>query len=55
MLSEGKNMLKSAFNRAAMSVSFGMEAAEHYGEPYSFHQKIKDWLQGFFEALFCSR
>ncbi|EOR7868482.1 hypothetical protein FYL99_RS26230 [Escherichia coli] len=48
-------MLKRAFNRAAMSVSFALEAAEHYGEPCPLSQKIKDWLQGFCEALSCSR
>ncbi|EFU4273629.1 hypothetical protein ABE843_005403 [Salmonella enterica] len=45
-------MLYRAFDRAAMSVSFGIEAAEHHGEPYTLIQKVKDWLQGFCEALF---
>lgn len=45
-------MLERALNRAAMSVSFGMEAADHYGDPYPLIQEVKDWLQGFFEALF---
>ncbi|PXW47573.1 hypothetical protein DFO55_1465 [Grimontella sp. AG753] len=44
-------MLKHAFDRAAMSIAFGMEAAEHYGEHYSLTQKIKDWLHGLCEAL----
>ncbi|ADF64965.1 hypothetical protein ECL_B003 (plasmid) [Enterobacter cloacae subsp. cloacae ATCC 13047] len=48
-------MLERALNRAAMSVSFGMEAADHYGEPYPVIQEIQDWLKGFCEALFRSR
>ncbi|CAH6288916.1 hypothetical protein AI3059V2_5400 (plasmid) [Citrobacter freundii] len=45
-------MLKRAFDRASMSVSFGKEAANHYCEPYPRSQALKDWFQGFCEVLF---
>ena len=44
-------MIKRAFNRAAMSISYGKEAADHYGESYPVMQEIRDWFKGFIEAL----
>lgn len=40
----------AALDRAAMSVAYGDEAAEHYGEPYTTLYALRDWATGFAEG-----
>ena len=40
----------SALDRAAMSVAYGEEAADHYGEPYTLACGLYDWATGFREG-----
>lgn len=40
----------AALDRAAMSVAYGEEAAEHYCEPYTAACGLRDWMIGFREG-----
>ncbi|EBR8158329.1 hypothetical protein DOA20_24690 [Salmonella enterica subsp. enterica serovar Newport] len=46
-----KSQLVAAADRAAMSVAYGREAADHEDIPYSLVQSVRDWLTGFAEGL----
>jgi hypothetical protein len=40
----------AALDRAAMSVAYGEEAAEHYCEHYTAACGLRDWIVGFREG-----
>lgn len=46
-----KSQLVAAADRAAMSVAYGQEAADHYGIEYGFIRSVRDWITGFAEGL----
>lgn len=46
-----KSRLVAAADRAAMSVAYGQEAADHYGIQYGFIRSVRDWITGFTEGI----
>lgn len=46
-----KSQLVAAADRAAMSVAYGQEAADHYGIQYGFIRSVRDWITGFTEGI----
>ncbi|EMW0229899.1 hypothetical protein AADY61_004178 [Salmonella enterica] len=46
-----KNHLDAAADRAAMSVAYGQEAADHYGIQYGFIRPVRYWITGFIEGI----
>ena len=46
-----KRRLVAAADRAAMSVAYGQEAADHYGIQYGFIRSVRDWITGFTEGI----
>jgi hypothetical protein len=42
--------LSKAFDRAAMSVAYGEEAAHHYNERYTSVAGLRGWVSGFREG-----
>ncbi|AXC70117.1 hypothetical protein DOE63_33190 (plasmid) [Salmonella enterica subsp. diarizonae serovar 59:z10:-] len=46
-----KIQLVAAADRAAMSVAYGQEAADHYGIQYGFIRSVLDWITGFTEGI----
>ncbi|ELH9453305.1 hypothetical protein RQX78_003866 [Salmonella enterica] len=46
-----KSQLVATADRAAMSVAYGQEAADHYGIQYSFIRSVLDWITGFTEGI----
>ncbi|ELO32385.1 hypothetical protein [Salmonella enterica] len=55
LLKDGRKKMKSqlvaAADRAAMSVAYGQEAADHYGIQYGFIRSVRDWITGFTEGI----
>lgn len=43
--------ISKAFDRAAMSIVYGEEAANYYKEPYTLWCAICDWCSGFIEGM----
>ncbi len=51
MVEKMKSQLVAAADRAAMSVAYGQEAADHYGIQYGFIRSVRDWITGFTEGI----
>lgn len=51
LLVDASIRMSRAFDRAAMSVAYGVEAADHYNEQYTVLWAFRDWLHGFCEGL----
>ena len=47
--------LSCAFDRAAMSIAYGEEAAVHYGDAYTWRCALGNWISGFGEGFSMSR
>jgi hypothetical protein len=50
-LAAGSIAVSRALDRAAMSVAYGDEASQHYGESYPWYWALRNWAIGFYEGL----